>query len=482
MAFAAFRITIATLLLSGLPSASFAASSPVPVYEFPPTANGLARLGGAPSAGVTEDAGGNLFGTTVDGGNYDTNGYGGGVVYKVMPPAKGHTVWTEQVLHAFTGYADGIFPGRGNLVVSSGEVYGTTNGNASFGICGVNRNLSCDTIFKLSHPPAGKTEYTYSLLYRFAAPTKGFEPVGGLVLEKSGAFIGAAKAGGSNTNCQSSFSNQEGTRGCGTIYELIPPAKGKTAWTYSVLHFFTGGADGGLPAAAMLPDPSGSGAFFGTASTGGGINCSLGTANCGVVFKLAPPVGKSTKWTETVLYSFTGQTDGAVPFGALIADNSGNLYGTTSAAGDACQVITGCGSAFELIAPAKGKTAYRFKALHGFAGGADGSIPLAALTLGKGGELYGTTSRYGNTNVECGSAIGCGTIFKLNPPTKDIPVWTETVLYRFVSGRDGGASSASLHLSATSGLLYGTASQGGNTKCLLASFTVGCGVVFSLHQ
>jgi hypothetical protein len=474
------RAAVVFALMSGMFAAygSCAAAGLSLIYEFPPTADGTARSGGAPSAGVTEDVLGALYGTTVDGGNYDTNGYGGGVVYKLTPPAKGKTAWTESVLHAFTGGADGIFPGSGNLIVSAGDIYGTTNGNASIGLCGAKQNISCDTIFKLAHPAAGKTNYTYSLLYRFAAPTKGFEPVGGLIMNKAGALIGAAKAGG-NTNCQSSFTNEQGTKGCGAIYQLEPPAKGKTAWTYSVLHLFTGGADGGLPAASLLADPSGSGVLYGTASTGGSQNCSLGAANCGVVFKLTPPAGKATKWTETVLYSFTGQTDGAGPLAALVIDRAGNLYGTTSAAGDACQLFTGCGTAFELI---KEKSGYRFKALHGFAGGTDGSIPLAALTLGKNGVLYGTTSRYGNANVECGSAIGCGTIYKLNPPTRDIPVWTETVLYRFNSGPDGGASSASLRLNAASGLLYGTASQGGNKKCLLASFTVGCGVVFSLHE
>jgi hypothetical protein len=474
-------ITVALILSILTASGSFAASNPTPIYQFPPTADNTARAGGAPSAGVTEDASGALYGTTVNGGSYETNGYGGGVVYKLKPPAKGHTEWTESVLHAFTGRADGIFPGNGNLVIDQGDIYGTTNGTATFGLCGAQENQSCDTIFRLAHPPAGKTDYTYSLLYRFASPTKGFEPAGGLIMNKSGSLFGAAKAGG-NTNCQSSFTNQQGTRGCGAIYKLAPPARGKTAWTYSVLHLFTGGADGGLPAAALIADPDGSGALYGTASTGGGSNCSLGTRNCGVVFKLTPPAPKATKWTEKVLYSFTGQSDGAGPLAALVIDKSGNLYGTTSAAGDACQIFTGCGTAFELIAPPKGKTVYRFKALHGFAGDADGSIPLAALTLGKGGVLYGTTSRYGDTNVECGSAIGCGTIFRLNPPTKDIPVWTETVLYRFNSGADGGASSASLRLNAASGLLYGTAPQGGKTNCLLATFTVGCGVVFSLHE
>ena len=468
------------LALSAATGAS-AASSPTPLYKFPPVTNGAALRGSGPTAGVTADIAGALYGTTTRGGNYDVNGFGGGVVFKLTPPAAGHTVWTETVLHAFTGFGDGIFPGNGNLVVASGDVYGTTTGNASYILCGQNQNLSCDTIFKLTHPAAGKTGWTYSLLYRFARPAEGYNPAGGLVMDKTGALYGTAMAGG-NMGCQNSFTNQQRTKGCGVAYKLTPPANGKTAWTYSILHLFTGGVDGGLPAAALLEDPSGSGVLYGTASTGGRSNCSFGNANCGVVFKLTPPAGTAVRWTETVLYSFTGLTDGTGPVGALIMDRFGNLYGTTSAAGGACQIITGCGTAFALIVPPKGKTGWRFKTLHAFAGGGDGSVPLAALTLGGAGKLYGTTSRQGDTNVNCGSAIGCGTIFKLTPPSKDIPIWTETVLYRFNSGANGGNSSASLHRNPATDVLYGTASQGGNLNCQLATFTVGCGVVFSLKE
>jgi uncharacterized protein YceK len=163
-------------------------------------------------------------------------------------------------------------------------------------------------------------------------------------------------------------------------------------------------------------------------------------------------------------------------------DRSGNLYGTTSAAGGACQIVTGCGTAFELIAPAKGKTAWRFRRLHAFAGGSDGSVPQAALTLGRAGVLYGTTSRQGDVRVQCGTAFGCGTIFKLTPPTKNVSTWKETVLYRFNSGAGGGNSSASLWQNRTTGTLFGTAAQGGDRNCQLATFTIGCGVVFSLKE
>jgi len=462
-------------------SVSLAASSPTPLYKFPPAANGAALRGSGPTAGLTADDQGVLYGTSTRGGSYKVNGFGGGVVFKLTPPAQGRPFWTQTVLHAFTGFGDGIFPGNGNLVVASGDVYGTTNGSSFYILCGRNRNLSCDTIFKLTHPAAGRINWSHLLLHRFTKPAEGTNPVGGLVMDKTGALYGTANAGG-NVGCLNSFTNLQRTIGCGLVYKLTPPANGRTPWTYSIIHRFSGGADGGLPSAALLADPSGSGVLYGTASTGGGGNCSFGKANCGVVFKLTPPTGRGVKWTETVLYSFTGRTDGAAPVGALITDGFGNLYGTTSAAGDACQVITGCGTVFQLSAPPKGEIRWRFKRLHAFAGGIDGSVPMAALNFGSAGKLYGTTSRQGDNTSGCGNAIGCGTIFKLTPPSRNIPIWTETVLHRFRGEADGGNSAASLYRNPATGVLYGTASQGGNLNCQLATFLVGCGVVFSLRD
>src|SRR6185437_16433037 len=194
-------------------SVSLAASNPTPLYKFPPAANGAALRGSGPTAGLTADDQGALYGTTTRGGNYKVNGFGGGVVFKLTPPAQGRPVWTETVLHAFTGFGDGIFPGNGNLVVASGDVYGTTNGSSSYILCGRNRNLSCDTIFKLTHPAAGKISWPYSLLHRFAKPAEGTNPAGGLIMGKTGALYGTANAGG-NMGCQNSFTNLQRTKGC----------------------------------------------------------------------------------------------------------------------------------------------------------------------------------------------------------------------------------------------------------------------------
>jgi uncharacterized protein YceK len=458
-----------------LPGVAAHAAKVLAIYQFPaPNGNGEVAGGFLPLAGLTPatDGSGNLFGTTSRGGSYKTNGYGGGVTYALTPPATGQTAWTETVLHAFTGGTDGIFPGNGNLLLQAGNLFGTTAGQALLGNCG---RVSCDTIYELSPPASGKTAWTYTLLYRFAGGSDGYNPQGGLIAGPAGALYGTTAAGG-NSGCQSSYTNSNGTTGCGTIFQLTPPTSG-TGWTKTVLHTFSGGTDGGLPLAALLADPTSSGVFYGTASTGGGGTCSFGAANCGVVFALTPPAQGKTAWTETVLYSFAGGADGLAPLGALIMQG-GVLYGTAISGGYGCNIY-GCGTVFSLTPPAKGKTAWTFNALYAFKGGTDGGVPMAAVTAIKNGTLFGTTFQYGDTKIDCGRFIGCGTIFKLTPP-KSGTTWAETPLYTFTGATTGGQSTASLSMQGKR--LYGTTALGGRSQCPPTSAPTCGGVVFSLPQ
>jgi uncharacterized repeat protein (TIGR03803 family) len=155
------------------------------------------------------------------------------------------------------------------------------------------------------------------------------------------------------------------------------------------------------------------------------------------VFRLA-----GTK--ETVLYSFAGGTDGAVPQAALIMDAAGNLYGTTSAGGPA-----GNGTVFELIAPKKKNGKWTEKVLYRFGAGTDGATPLSAVTMDAAGNLYGTTSM--------GGAYGYGTVFQLTPGS----TWKETILHSFQNGNDGSIPYAGL-ISDAAGNLYGGTTQGGS--------------------
>jgi hypothetical protein len=464
--------------LASCPNLAFAAASISRLYAFPaPNDNGEIPNGSLPTAGLAVDPAGSgaLYGTTSRGGNYDVNGYGGGVVFKLTPPAKGQTAWTESVLYAFTGYNDGIFPAStANVLVEAGAVYGTTIGDAEFQgfYCGANQDISCDTVYKLTPPAAGHTKWTYTLLYRFEANSVGVEPQGGLIAGPGGSLYGSTAAGGKN-GCQNSFTNAYATNGCGAIFKLSPPAKSGGSWTMTVLHAFTGGTDGGIPLGALLADPSGNGVLYGTASTGGSSACAVGAANCGVVFELTPPASGKTAWTETVLYSFKAGSDGFAPYGAL-AIRAGVLYGTTNAGGNACQLAVGCGTVYSLTPPAKGHTAWTFKTLHAFEGGADGSGSQAGLAIGSTGVLYGTTYQQGDSdaNIQCGNAYGCGTAFSLTPPTAGHTLWTESVLYHFTGAADGGQLSGSLALSG--GTLYGTAALGGVTACQ-NQFPASCG-------
>jgi hypothetical protein len=233
----------------------------------------------------------------------------------------------------------------------------------------------------------------------------------------------------------------------------------------SVPYTFTGGSDGASPAAGLVSDASGN--FYGTAANGGHLSGSCPGQNpptgCGVVFELSPPAGGSGPWTETVLYTFTGGSDGAYPQASLVFDSKGNLYGTTSNGGimsGNCGGLGGCGVVFELSPPAHGG-AWTETVLYSFTGGNDGSVPYCNLIFDSRGNLYGTAAGGG-------SDFG-GTVFELTPPAGGAGSWTESTLYSFTDDTDGGTPVAGLVFD-SSGNLYGTTNGGGS----------GHGVVFEL--
>lgn len=173
--------------------------------------------------------------------------------------------------------------------------------------------------------------------------------------------------------------------------------------------------------------------------------------------------------TESVLYSFSGRSDGADPSGGLVADAAGNLYGTTFAGGD----LSGCGGAgcgvvYKLSPSAGGWTE---TVLHSFTGGGDGANPASGVIFDAKGNLYGMASAGGKNDCP----TGCGVVFQLSPTSNG---WTEKPLYNFAGGTDGFAPYFGLTFDAA-GNLYGTALSGGNlTDC--PSHTYGCGVAFKL--
>jgi uncharacterized repeat protein (TIGR03803 family) len=226
--------------------------------------------------------------------------------------------------------------------------------------------------------------------------------------------------------------------------------------------------DGAEPLANLVSDASGN--LYGTTYQGGNATAAVcsGTG-CGTVFELSP--GPHGEWTETILYDFctaysNGQcTDGAFPLAGLVLDQSGSLYGTTTAGGsEPCALqSTGCGIVFELSPPNSGGT-WTESVMHDFCSDdvnlvcLDGAEPVGQLTFDAGGNLYGTASAGGSENV--------GVVFELS---LNAGLWMQTVLYNFCSAGDGIICPDGEYPEAgitfdQSGNIYGTTEQGGGTK------------------
>src|SRR3982751_2122939 len=145
--------------------------------------------------------------------------------------------------------------------------------------------------------------------------------------------------------------------GCGTVFQLTPPAAGPMAWTKTTLHNFTTGKDGAVPEGKLLLDSSG--ALYGTTFQGGTGQCPDSLyyiIGCGIVYQLTPPGAGSTTWTETILHDFAGP-EGAHPQGGVIQDNTGALVGTTYQGGPMSYGVLGSyGVAYRLIPPPREKT------------------------------------------------------------------------------------------------------------------------------
>jgi uncharacterized repeat protein (TIGR03803 family) len=240
------------------------------------------------------------------------------------------------------------------------------------------------------------------LLYSFSG-TDGQNPDAGLVMDSAGDFYGTTQSGGAN--------------GDGTVFKIS--ANG----TETVLHSFTGGADGMNPEAPLILDSAGN--LYGT-TVGGGAH------GDGTVFEV------SASGTESVLYSFAGGTaDGANPYAAVVMDTSGNLYGTTQNGG-----ASGAGTVFKITAGGTESVLYSFAL-----GTTDGTNPDAALIMDSAGNLYGTTPN--------GGAHNQGTVFEVSASG------TESVLYSFAGGpTDGGYPFSALVADGT-GDFYGTTYSGG---------------------
>ncbi len=334
--------------------------------------------GANPYAGLLLDNAARLYGNTTAGGANFT-----GTVFQLESAAtfcagvRCH--WTEAVLHNFGAYgaADGITPYADFVRDAKGNLYSTT----SYGGGSVNCPVGCGTVFKVD--PQGN----YTIIYSFTGPpADGLYVVAPLLLAEDGSLYGTTAQGGTNN--------------AGTVFKLTPTGSG---WTESVLYSFTGVADGGTPYAGLVVDERGN--LYGTTYAGG--------IGMGVAFELTP---NGAGWTETVLHVFAGVPDGASPAARLFRDSQGNLYGTTTGGGRslACPLgNSGCGTVFKLSPSGAGwmeTVLWRFT-------GAEGSSPYGPVVMDEHGNLYGAAYTGGApnpTNSAC-AGLGCGTVFKLIP-------------------------------------------------------------------
>jgi len=189
------------------------------------------------------------------------------------------------------------------------------------------------------------------------------------------------------------------------VFSMLFPSANAFSQTESVLYTFTDGADGGGPFGGLIFDSAGN--LYGDTSAGGVDN---GNGGLGVVFELSPSSGA---WTETPLYAFQGgSTDGRVPFGGVVFDSAGNLYGTTSFGGTHDE-----GTVFEL-SPAIGG-GWTEQIIYNFGDRAnDATYPNGGLAIDSAGHLYGTSYAGGANNL--------GAVFEVSPRTGG--GWSETVI------------------------------------------------------
>jgi uncharacterized repeat protein (TIGR03803 family) len=319
----------------------------------------------------------------------------------------------EVVLHSFDpGLRDGLNP-QGSLTFDAfGNLYGTTYSGGVNGCFG--STFNCGTVFELS--PTSGGGWIEKLLHNFGRGQDGSSPSAGLVLDASGNLYGTTDLGGAY--------------GYGTVFELSPAKDG--SWTEKVLHHFNShGRDGLYPYGDVMVDASGN--VYGTTSGGG----SFGS---GTVFEL---VSANGKWVEKILHNFAypgTARDGWAPWGGVISDGLGNLYGTTSAGGP-----YGYGIVFRLSLAADGS--WSETTLHSFSyDGKDGVQSYAKLTFDRAGNLYGSTPG--------GGAGNRGTVFELIPLSNG--VWKEKIVHDFTAdGTDGVQPGAGVIVDG-SGNIFGT--------------------------
>jgi uncharacterized repeat protein (TIGR03803 family) len=392
----AFSILLAAFAIL---SATGAGAKEIPIVRF------NVENGSQPTNGLLADGHGNFYGVAPHGGNKSCSFQGCGVVFELSPASGGG--WTESVIWAFKGgssdtavpITDLVFDGNGNLYGGTGS-----SGN-SFG-----------AIYELS--PAGGSTWTEKILYHFN--NLGYDPGAKIAFDGQGNLYGSV------------FETNGG--GGGGVFRLSPQSNG--SWTETLIHKFTSSnGDGYLPRGGVVLDSKGN--IYGTTSQGG-------LQNDGIVYELSP--NGSGGFSESIVFTFTGQSTGSTPYSAPTLDATGDIFGTTIGGGTKF-----AGLVYELT---KSGVKWSETVLYNFGGAPDGT-DSNGVTFDAKGNLYGTTMGGGSG---CNNP-GCGIVYELTPQTT--PPWKETVLYNFESSTDGSISAATVTFDPTTGYIYGTTEYGG---------------------
>ena len=363
--------------------------------------------GGNAATGLVFDAQNNAYGTTVIGGYANC-----GTVFQLHQQSS--VKWVETPLYSFSCYSDGKNPHGGVNFGPGGALYGTTVAGGQ-GYCAGD---GCGVVYALD---ASNTEH---VLYSFQGDPDGWGPGGPVIFDSAGNIYGMTPDGGNAAQ--------------GTVYELSP--KGKV-YRERLIHQFQGGKDGSTGSLGPL-FMDGTGNMFGVTEVGS-------THSAGTVFEISPTPGSG--WKFHTIFQFRGMPAPGSPYGGVIGDGKGNLYGTTYYGGK-----YGLGTVFELSP--NGKGGYKLQTLHAFAGGSDGSYPTSPLMFNASGDLYGMTSTGGYPSCDC------GTVFEIEAGAHKLKI-----VHRFSNSPDGAYPYYGLTEAA--GYLYGTTVAGG---------TNGQGTVFQI--
>lgn len=365
-----------------------------------------------PWGSLVADANGNLFGTA------ELGGAGYGTVFEIARTSSGYAS-TPTTLVSFDN-ANGAYPFAGLIIDANGSLFGTAQQGGASG---------CGTVFEIAKTSTGYAS-TPTTLVDFDC-TSGNNPEGGLLADANGNLFGTTALGGAYGN--------------GTVFEIVKTSSGYATTPITLVSF--DGIEAGIPQAGLIADANGN--LYGTTAVGG--------VGYGVVFELARTTSGFTS-SPTILVNFDN-THGATPQAALIADTSGNLFGTTNQGG-----ASGYGVVFEIAKSTSGYAStptilFNFDSVNG-------AFPIAGLTIDANGNLFGTASQ--------GGMAGNGTAFEI-VKTSGVYAGSPTTLVSF-NGSNGAVPPTGL-IADANGNLFSTTASGGSMNAGTVFEIAGSGFV-----